>query len=240
MKLIKSSLVLLLATATLAVNAQTVDDIVNKHMTAIGGKDALTKIKSMNIESEVTVMGQTFPSSTTILVNKGFKNVTTVNGMEIIQAFSTDTAWSVNPLMGATTPTGLSSDQKKMGASSYDVGGPLVDYKEKGNVVELAGNDSVNGVKAIKLKIKEKNGTETTMSLDPNTYYVIKQEVKASVDGQDVVSTSLFSDFKKTDSGVVMPFVTNTTNQGFDILITHTKIQFNKDVDPKIFEIPKS
>ncbi len=240
MKLLRSSLVILLTTAALAVNAQSVDDILNKHIAAIGGKDAISKIKSMSIESEVSVMGQSFPSSTTILVNKGFKNVTTVNGMEIIQAFSTDTAWSVNPLMGSSTPTGLSSDQKKLGASSYDVGGPLFNYKEKGNVIELDGSDSVNGVKAIKLKIKDKNGVETTMLLDPNTYYILKQVVKVTVDGQEVVSSSLFSDFKKTDSGLVMPFVTNTSNQGFDIIITHTKIEFNKDVDPKIFEIPKT
>ena len=240
MKLLRSSLVLLLATAAVAVNAQSVDDIVNKHIAAIGGKDAILKIKSMVIESEVTAMGQTFPSSTTILVNKGFKNVTNVNGMEIIQSFSTDTAWSVNPFMGATTPTGLSSEQRKAGASTYDVGGPLVNYKEKGTVVELAGSDSINGVKAIKLKLKEKNGTDIIMLLDPNTYYVIKQEAKGSIDGQEVLSTSTFSDFRKTESGLVMPFVTNTTNQGFDITITHTKIEFNKEIDPKIFEIPKT
>jgi outer membrane lipoprotein-sorting protein len=239
MKLLKSSLGALLATAALAVNAQSVDDVVNKHITAIGGKDAISNIKSMTIESEVSVMGQSFPSSTSILVNKGFKNVTTVNGMEIIQAFSTDTAWSVNPLMGSTTPTGLSSEQKKMGASSYDVGGPLFNYKEKGNLVELAGNDSVNGMKAIKLKIKEKNGSETTMLLDPNTYYILKQEVKATVDGVEVMQASSFSDFKKTDSGLVMPFVTSTSNQGYEITITHTKIEFNKEIDPKIFELPK-
>ena len=240
MKLLKSSLVLLLATAALSVNAQSVDDVVDKHIAAIGGKDAISKIKSMVIESEVSVMGQSFPSTTSILVNKGFKNVTTVNGMEIIQAFSTDTAWSVNPLMGASTPQGMSAEQKKLGASSYDVGGPLMNYKEKGSIVELTGSDSVNGVKAIKMKIKDKNNTETTMWLDPNTYYILKQEVKLTADGQEVVSTSTFSDFKKTESGMVMPFVTNTSNQGFDITITHTKIDFNKDIDPKIFDIPKS
>ena len=240
MKLLKSSLVLLLATAALSVNAQSVDDVVDKHIAAIGGKDAISKIKSMVIESEVSVMGQSFPSTTSILVNKGFKNVTTVNGMEIIQAFSTDTAWSVNPLMGASTPQGMSAEQKKLGASSYDVGGPLMNYKEKGSIVELTGSDSVNGIKAIKMKIKDKNNTETTMWLDPNTYYILKQEVKLTADGQEVVSTSTFSDFKKTESGMVMPFVTNTSNQGFDITITHTKIDFNKDIDPKIFDIPKS
>ena len=115
-----------------------------------------------------------------------------------------------------------------------------MNYKEKGSIVELTGSDSVNGVKAIRMKIKDKNNTETTMWLDPNTYYILKQEVKLTADGQEVVSTSIFSDFKKTESGMVMPFVTNTSNQGFDITITHTKIDFNKDIDPKIFDLPKS
>jgi hypothetical protein len=240
MRFLKSSLVLLLATTSLSLSAQSVDEVINKHIEAIGGRDAISKVKSMQLESEVTVMGQALMSVTSILVNKGFKNVTTFNGVEIIQCFTPEGGWSVNPMMGSTTPTPVSEDQKKAGSTTFDVGGPLFNYKEKGSTVELAGSDSVNGVKTIKLKVKDKNAIETTLYLDPTSYYVLKQDSKGTVDGQEVVSSSLFSEYKKTESGLVLPFVTNTTNQGFDITITHNKIEFNKEIDPKIFEMPKS
>ncbi|HYJ37247.1 MAG TPA: hypothetical protein VEV87_01465 [Chitinophagaceae bacterium] len=240
MRILKSSLVLLMATTSLTLRGQSVDEVINKHIEAIGGKDAISKVKSMQIESEVSVMGQALNSVTSILVNKGFKNVTTFNGVEIIQCFTPDGGWSVNPMMGSTTPTPVSEDQKKAGSTTFDVGGPLFNYKEKGSTAELAGSDSVNGVKTIKLKVKDKNAIETVLYLDPTSYYVLKQDSKGTVDGQEVVSTSLFSGYKKTDSGLVMPFITNTSNQGFEITITHNKIEFNKEIDPKIFEMPKS
>jgi outer membrane lipoprotein-sorting protein len=240
MSILKSSLILLMSAASLHVAAQTADDIINKHIAALGGKDAISKVKSMVIESDVNVMGQSFPSVTTMVTSKGYKNVTTVNGVEIIQCFTPDGGWSINPMMGATTPSPVSEDEKKLGSSRYDLGGPLYNYKEKGSTVELAGSDTVNGVKAIKLKVKDKNGFEIMMYLDPNTYYVLKEETKGTVNGQEMSAVTTFSDYKKTDIGYVMPYTTNTSTQGFDVTITHNKVEFNKDVDPKIFDMPKS
>ena len=240
MNIIKTSVALLLGAISFTANGQTVDDIVKKHIDAIGGTDVISKVKTIVIDGEVAVMGQSFPSTTTIVINKGFKNVTTVNGVEIIQCFTPDGGWMVNPMMGATSPTPVSEEEKKIGASRYDIGGPLFNYKEKGNTVELAGTDSVNGVKAIKLKVKDKNAIETTIYLDPQTYYIIKAESKGNVNGQDMVAVTTFSDYKKTDIGYVMPYITNTSTQGFDVTITHIKVEFNKDVDPKVFEMPKS
>ena len=240
MSILKSSLVLLMTVGVLSAKAQSADEVVNKHIAAIGGKDAIDKIKSISIEGEVAVMGQSFPSLTTIAVGKGFKSVVTVNGMEIIQVFTPEGGWAVNPFTGATAPAPITEDEKKLGPSRYNVGGPLYNYKEKGSTIELAGSDTMNGVKTIKLKLKESSGTETLFSLDPNTYYILKTETKGTINGQDIQAVTTFADYKKTDLGYVMPYTTNTSSQGFDVSITHSKVEFNKEVDPKIFEMPKS
>ena len=49
------ALAALLAFTTL--RAQTADDIISKYVTAVGGKDAITGVKSLIIESSVSVMG---------------------------------------------------------------------------------------------------------------------------------------------------------------------------------------
>ena len=240
MKILQSTLIFVATAVSIGVKSQSADDIVAKHVAAIGGKDMLSKIKSVSIESDVSAQGQNFPSVISILADKGFKTVTNVNGQEIIQCVTPDGGWQQNPFAGAVTPTALSDEEKKYSGTPYSIGDPLVYYKEKGGIVELAGNDTVNGVKSVRLKLKDKNGVETYFSLDPNTYYTLKTDTKGMINGQDVDIIQTFSDYKKTDAGYVLPFTINRSTMGFDITITHNKVELNKDIDPKIFEMPKS
>ena len=218
--------------------AQTADEIVNKHITAIGGKDVINKIKSQVVYSELSVMGSTLTSISTTLVGKGFKNVADFNGQEIIQCVTPTGGWMVNPLAGQTDPQLLTADQVKAAQSTLDAGSDLFNYKAKGSKVELAGRETVEGVNTYKLKLENKEGKATFYFLDPSTYYIIKRESTTNVNGEDMTAVSTFSNYKKTDIGLVVPHTT-ITNQGFEITITVTKVEYNKTIDPKIFEMPK-
>ena len=59
--------------------------------------------------------------------------------------------------------------------------------------------------------------------------------------GQPMELTISFSNFKKTDLGVTIPYTTEI-NYGGQFVITNniTKIEFNKTIDPAVFEMPKS
>lgn len=219
-------------------HSQTADEVVNKHINAIGGKAVLNSIKSQVTESELNVMGSTLTSKSTILVGKGFKNVADFNGQEIIQCITPTGGWMINPLAGQTDPTPLPEDQVKAAQSALDIGGDLFNYKEKGSKVELAGNETIEGVNAIMLKLTNKEGKDIWYYIDPSTYYIVKRESTSNTGGQDITATSIFSNYKKTDIGLVMPYTT-VVNQGFEMTINITKIEFNKEVDPKIFEMPK-
>ena len=47
-----------------------------------------------------------------------------------------------------------------------------------------------------------------------------------------------YSNYKKTDIGYVVAF-TRVRNVGQEITNNLSKIEFNKDIDPKVFEMPK-
>jgi hypothetical protein len=238
MKMLRSVFAGMLLLSSAYLQAQTADEVISKHIAAIGGKDVISKITSQIVEADLSVMGSTLTSKTTVLVGKGFRNEANFNGQEIIQCVTPTGGWMINPLAGQVDPQALPEDQVKASQSAFELGGELYNYKEKGSTVELAGTENVEGVSAIKVKLTNKDGKSVLYFIDPTTYYVVKRESTSSINGQDLTSVATFSNFKKTDIGYVMPYTT-VSNQGFEMTITVNKVEFNKPVDPKIFEMPK-
>jgi outer membrane lipoprotein-sorting protein len=222
------------------VNAQTADEIINKHIEVIGGKDKIGAIKSLYVESSISVMGQEAPAVTQIINGKGFKNEVDFGGQKIIQVYTDKDGWAVNPMMGMTAPTASTADEVKTNQVNLYVGGLLFDYNVKGNKVELLGQEDVNGTKAYKIKATTKDNAETIYYIDPTTYYIVKEIQNVSANGQMSEVVSVYSNYKKTDYGYTIPYSQELTlPQGFTINITTSKVEVNKDIDPKIFEIPK-
>jgi len=142
-----------LDSAPKAESAQTADEIVAKYVAAIGGKDAIGKVKSVSIENTATMMGGENPSTTTIVDGVGYKNETDFNGTKIVQCYTDKGGWSINPYAGAATATPMPDDVYNGGKSQIFVGGALYDYAARGGKVELLGKDG--GAYKIKLTTKE-------------------------------------------------------------------------------------
>lgn len=213
--------------------AQTADEIVNKHIEAIGGKEKVSSIKSIYSESTMQVMGNEAPSITYILNGKGYKNEVDFGGQKIIQVYTDKGGWAVNPAAGMAEPAAMPEEQYKIGRNQIFVGGPLVDYQAKGNKVELAGKDG----ELFKLKVTA-DGKESFIFIDPATYYITKTTSKIDAQGQEMEMTAKYTDYKKTDYGFVMPQTVELDFGQFAFSVKVNKIEVNKDIDPKIFEMP--
>ena len=240
MKSLKLSLLFLFTVLSFITKAQTADEIINKHIDAIGGKDKINTIKSVQIESVMTVMGNDAPMTTTILNGKGYRNELDFNGTKIIQVVTDKGGWMVNPMMGASDPTAIPDDQFKASKEQIFVGGPLLNYAANGNTVELKGKEKVGTVDAYKVVMTSADKLTTTYYFDPTTYYLLKVVRVINMGGNEGETSAVFSDYRKTDFGYVVPYASETTlPQGFTMTASVKKVDLNKDVDPKIFDMPK-
>jgi len=215
----------------------TADDIVQKHIAAIGGKESIAKVKSVSMESSAQVMGTEAPGVTQIVDGVGFKSETDFNGTKIVQCYTDKGGCMVNPMAGSADPAPMPEDQYKIGKGQIYIGGPLFDYQAKGSKIELISKDD----KIFKLKLTTKDNVESTYVLDAATYLIKSQVTRGKMQDQDVDITTTFDDYRKTDAGYLLPYSMNIDLGGqFQIGVTVKKIELNKAIDPAVFEMPKT
>lgn len=232
--LIKRSFFALAATlAMTTLRAQTADDIANKYVNAIGGKDVVSGVKSLVVEDNLNVQGNDVPMTVTILVGKGYKSVSDFNGTSFIQCVTPTGGWMVNPFTGAATPTAMTDDQFKSQKVNIYLD-PLANYAAYGYKIESDGKDSAD----YKIKISG-NDLDAVYYVNANTYLVDKLVSHTSVNGQAGDVTITFSDYKKLDNGMMYPFSTNLDLPQASLVMTTKKVTVNPTVDPTIFNMPK-
>lgn len=219
--------------------APTADEIVQKYVAAIGGKDAVSQVKSISMEGSVQVMGTDAPSTTLIVDGVGYKSETEFNGAKIVTCYNDKGGWNVNPMTGAADATPMPDDQYKLGKSNIYVGGALYDYAGKGGKVELLPADATG--KTFKIKLTTKDNIESVYVIDAATYLIKSTTTKAKMQDQDVDLTSTFSDYRKTDVGYQVPYTIDLDFGGqFSLTVTVKKVELNKTIDPAVFAMPKA
>jgi hypothetical protein len=214
-------------------NAQTADSIINKHIDAIGGKDAWMKVNSMRMEGTMKVQGADITVKITVLNGKGTRQDITFGGMSGYMIVTPTAGWNFMPFQGQKQPDPITADDLKEAQSELDAQGTLLNYKEKGHSVEYIGTEDIDGVDAYKLKETLKDGKVQTIYIDPKNYYIIREVSKIKANGQEMDQTQNMSNFQKQPSGITIPMSMST---GFGGDLTITKVEVNVPVDEAIFK----
>jgi outer membrane lipoprotein-sorting protein len=229
-KFLFSAILMFLSITSL--RAQTADEIINKHLDAIGGKEAWKKVNSIIFTGSIMVQGMEISVVATFVHQKGTRQDISMGGMSGYSILTPTEGWSFMPFGGQQKPEALTPDQVKNGQDQLDIQGELIDYKAKGHVAEYLGKEDVEGTECFKVKLTLKSGVIKTLFFDPSTYYQIREVQKTTSDGKEVESTVNYSNFQKLPEGIVVPMSIGTP--GGDV--TFKKIEVNTKIDDSIFK----
>ena len=246
MRTITLSLLLLLAIALPAAQAQTADDIINQHITAMGGKDKLQSIKNVYMEG-VAVMsnGMEINTKTWRVKDKLYRQEIAFGSMGNGTMIVTPTkGWTANSRNGGEFKP-MPDELLKSMQSQMDID-PLVDYAAKGSKVELLGADTVGGKNAHKIKLTFAAGNYVTYYIDDQTHYILRESRKGGgmMGGggggrqrdPNAEFNIDFGDYQKTADGYVFP---NTiVAGGFGARTNIEKLEINKVVDEEKLSKP--
>jgi len=150
-------------------HAQTVDDVIEKNIAAMGGKEKLATLNSVRTEGGMTVQGTDVGIVITKVHNVGMRSDISVMGTENYIIVTPSKGYSFMPVFSQSAPVDMPDDQLKSGQTMLDLKGTFVDYKTKGIKAELMGKETVDGVECYKIKATFKNGNVTDYYIDTKT-----------------------------------------------------------------------
>lgn len=232
-------LFLLLSFSFVAAHSQTAEEIIKKYTDNSGGIAAFEKIKSAHIKGVVTAQGMDLPLDVQLIPGKAIRIEVEVMGSKIISAYKDGKGWRQNPLAGSDTPTPLSGselNELKVQASLINA---LMDYKAKGNKVELLGQDSTGGVKSYKIKMtNQEDGKTTTYFIKASDYTMLKSVSQREMMGQTMDVETVFSNVKEIN-GVKFYMNRVQTANGEELQsVAYESVELNVPIDEKIFNMP--
>jgi len=225
-----------LLTCAITATAQTADEIISKHIAAIGGAENWKKITSLKATGSINAGGMEIPVVMTTVNGKGFKVEFTLSGMTGYEIITPTTGWAYSPMQGQTKPEAIPQEMVKESQDQLDIAGALIDYKTKGNKIVYLGKDDVEGTECHKLKVTFPTGKEETMFFDASNYYHIRSVEKIKANGKEEEQTATYGNFQKLPEGIV--YAMSQESGGGPIAIK--TIEINKPVPDNFFKPAES
>ena len=217
----------------------TVDEIVAKNLAARGGLDKLRGLQTMKMTGTINVQGMDMPLTVmTKRPNLLFQEMT-MQGQRMVSAFDGAKVWAINPMLGPG-PRELTGQQADMIRDQASFDGPLVNYKDRGDTLEMAGSADLGGAKAWKLKLTRKiGGRSMFIYVDADTG--LEKQWSATVDqsGMTIDVDTVMLDYQPTPEGVLvarsMRTLVGGQQQGLLKVLT---VEYNVPIEDAAFQMP--
>lgn len=219
----------------LGANAQTLDDVLDKHFKTIG-QEKLAAVKSYSIKAKVSQMGMEFPMEMKMKRPDKFRMDMDIQGQKMVQAFDGEKGWMIVPGMGSG-PQDLTGDQLKQAMQQADIDGELYQYEKKGLTVDLVGKVKDGDKEAYYVKVTDKKGDVKNYYIDAEKYVINKVKAKVNAMGQTLEVEQRFKDYKNVD-GILMATKIESDSPMGTATILMNEIKFNIEVNDSDFEKP--
>ncbi len=214
-----------------ATAAQTADEILAKIIAARGGRDKLRAVRSERISGTISFGDVSGPFVVELKRPLKMHMQLTVQNQTMVRVYDGQSGWANNPFVGKVNPEAMTEDELKNITEESDFDGPLLDYKTKGNQVELAGKDKVNDKNVWRIKLTNKNGDVRFYLFDVDSSLLLKWEGKRKYEGQELPVESYFTDYREV-GGLKFAFAIDSGSSATDV---NQKIRIDKiDLNPNI------
>ena len=219
--------------------AMTADEVIARYVKTVGGMDKIQAVTTLRRVGKYTGGGGF--EATFVQENKRpnlVREEFSLQGMTRINAWDGKTGWKIDPFGGKKDPEALSEDEMRGIVEDADFDEPLVNYREKGNKVELVGMDQIEGTDVYRLKLTLKSGDVRTYYMDTDSFVPIRMDEKRTIRGTEQETETNLGNYKEV-AGWFMPFAIESGPKGqAKGKITFDHIDSNVAIDDSRFAKP--
>lgn len=221
-----------------AVKLPTTQEVLDKYVKAMGGRDAIMKVRSTKSTGtvELSPIGVTGTvESISAAPDHAFSKMTLTGLGEFFEGYDGKTAWSSNPIQGMREKTGVELAQTKLINNFYrDINIDKLYSKLIVKSIEKVGDKDAYVVTG-----QAEGLPETTFYFDTNSGLMVRTDTTIiSPEGQQ--PAKIFIDEMKSFDGVMVPTKVRTVLPSVEIRLNLTDVKTNITVDDATFAKPKS
>ena len=222
-------------------SAQTVDEIVARHVAARGGREALAAVRTLRMSGRAHAgPGREAIVRREIARPGRIRTEFVFQGTTGVYAWDGSAGWRVSPLDGSLEAEPLPAEAAALAAEQADLEGPLVDWKAKGHGVERVGSDELSGGTAHKLKVTLKSGVVRHLWVDAKTGLVVRTESTRMLRGHEVRLETVYGDYRETGGvSFARSIETGVRGRPQRLRILVESVETNPALDDSRFSLPR-
>jgi hypothetical protein len=241
------ALTMVVLTVALPAGAQTVDEVIEKSVAAMGGRAAFAKIKTRTMSGTITLNTPAGDIPGTIEIFNALPNkartvikadLTSLGAgpLEIDQRFDGQNGYVLDTLQGNRDMSGNQLDNLRNSGFPH----PLVTYKETGFIAKLEGKEKLSGGEAYVIVMEpSKGGSTVRQYIDVKTMLPVRSVMRINIPqmNADVDQTTELLDYREVD-GIKVPFQVASSSSVQNFVVDLTKVAHNVPIDDKLFVKP--
>lgn len=202
------AVILLLLTMGLVIpelRADRAADIARIHIEAIGGRMRINLMTALVATGRVEIDGREMTFRLLAERPNRLRMETEFEGRRLVQGTDgKNLPWQYSPDAEPPVVTRLAGQQARDFAADAEFDDPLVDYAERGYVVDYAGEAVVEGRKTLKLLVTRRLVDSYFLLVDAETYFITRRLTPQLRGGLEVVRETIYEDFRPV-GGVILP-----------------------------------
>jgi hypothetical protein len=230
-------ILVLLCGQSFSQNALSADEVVAKNIQARGGMNKLSGIKTIRATYATEEDGKPVRIEELRKRPEKLRRNLFTGGNKIVFAYDQQTAWQSFSSHGkgpSPAPADLARELKE----EADIDGPLVNYKEKGIAIALAGKEKLNAKDVYHLKLTLKEGQVRELYLDARTFLEVKETGSFEEAGKKIDFVNIFKNYRPVQ-GILFPFLVESKAGDEENQSTYLKkIEINVPIQDSAFTMP--